>query len=96
MGDASAWGVAGMLGIVLSCIASSKGDAPRYELVLVPGVSGKGLLKTCVINAILCDPRYKREPVGQAVAGATIRVGICSCSYANRVPIAIGRQPART
>ena len=39
MSNASAWDGAGMLGSVLSCIASSKGDAPRYEIVPVPGVS---------------------------------------------------------
>ena len=27
------------VGIVLFCIASLKGDAPRYEIVPVPGVS---------------------------------------------------------
>ena len=72
MGDASAWGGAGMLGIVLSCIASSKGDAPRYELVLVPGVSGKGLFK---------NMRYKRNTVRSSLQTRTSGAGSSGCHY---------------
>ena len=46
----------------VACIASSKGDAPRYEIVPVPGVSGKGLFN---------NMRYKRNTVRSSLQTRT-------------------------
>jgi len=72
MGKCSCLGRGKHVGTVLSYIASSKGDAPRYEIVPVPGVSGKGLFN---------NMRYKRNTVRSSLQMRTSGAGSSGCHY---------------